>query len=229
MGAALSICSTYLTVSEEMIGVYLRVVSRGLPFIMNSMPIGGLTGPYGLTALATMAHAEVLFGLVLAQMISPGVKGVHAAMPTIADMGKKDMPLRFGSRSNTLLNILLAELNEHLGIPGCQSACGHSRNSLDAEAVNEAAETYTLVNRYGFHILRHLFGFASQLNDFSIDNLLKEVELYREVMRNPRPIPAVKPAVYDEEGLEAIIEGITAKDFRNLDHTLKNIGKAFTD
>jgi trimethylamine--corrinoid protein Co-methyltransferase len=227
VGAALSIISTYLTVSDEMVDPFLRTVQNGIPYIMNSMPIGGLTGPFSMTALTTQAHAEALFGLILGQLVNPGIPAINSAMPTIADLGRNDMPLMFGSRANTMLNILIAELNIHLGLPCCQSACGHSRDSLDDEARKELAETYTLVDMYPHHVTRHLFGFASQLNDFSIDNLLKEIELYREIHRNPVEVVMPEPAEYDPEGVETIIEGFTRGDFRNLDHTLKNVGRAF--
>ncbi len=228
VGAALSITSTCMTVSDEMVDPFLAVVKRGIPFVMNSMPIGGLTAPYSMSSLATLAHAEAVFGLVLAQLIHPDIKCINAAMPTVADMSKKDMPLVFGSRSNTMLNILIAELNAYLAIPGCQSACSHSLNEPDYRAEREAAETYSLVNRYDYHILRHMFGFSAQINDFSIDLMERQIDLYRKVCNNPVQVELPEPAEYDAEGMEAIFEGLERKDFRTLSHTLQNIGRSFT-
>lgn len=227
VGAALSIVSTYMTVSDEMADPFLKTVQRGLPYIMNSMPIGGLTAPYSMSSLATMAQAEGIFGLVLGQLICPGIKSINAAMPTIADMTSKDMPMMFGSISNTMLNILLAELNIYLGIPTCQSSCSHHRNSLDAEAVSKSKKIFNLVRQYDFHILRHMFGFSSQLNDFSIENMGKQLVQFQDVLDNPEEVEVPEPAEYDSEGLDAIFEGFERRDFRNMDHTLKNIGKSF--
>lgn len=227
VGAALSIISTYMTVSDEMADPFLNTVTRGLPYIMNSMPIGGLTGPYSMTALATLAQAEAIFGLVLGQLIHPGIRCINAAMPTIADMSRKEMPMMFGSVSNTMLNILLAELNLHLGIPCCQSSCSHHRDQLDDAAMGKSAEIYSLVNQYDFQILRHMFGFSSQLNDFSIENMQRQIALYDAVSANPVAVDLPAPARYDDEGFEAIFEGVERNDFRTLDHTLKNIGRAF--
>ncbi|KIX13001.1 trimethylamine methyltransferase family protein [Dethiosulfatarculus sandiegensis] len=226
-GAALSIIATYMTVSDEMVDPFIKTTTRGLPFIMNSMPIGGLTGPYTMSSLATLAHAEALFGMVLGQLICPGIKCLNSAMPTIANMTKKDMPMMFGSVSNTMVNILLAELNLHLGIPCCQSSCGHHRDQLDDEAMAQCSKIYSLVNQYDYFIMRHMFGFSAQINDFSIDNMEKQIELYRKIEENPAPVEIPEPAKYDEQGLEAILEGLARQDFRVLDHTLKNIGKSF--
>ncbi|HCY86827.1 MAG TPA: hypothetical protein DHV36_16985 [Desulfobacteraceae bacterium] len=228
VGAALSIISTYMTVSDEMADPFLNTVTRGLPYIMNTMPIGGLTGPYSMSSLACLAQAEGLFGLVLGQLIHPGIKAINAAMPTIADMSKKDMPMMFGTIANTMLNILLAEVNMHFGIPSCQSACSHHRDTLDQEAEKRCAKIYTIVNRYDWFILRHMFGFSSQLNDFSIENMKRQLALYDEVCKTPADITLPAPAEYDPEGLNAIFEGLERRDFRGLDHTLTHIGKSFT-
>ena len=226
-GAALSIISTYMTVSDEMADPFLKTVQRGLPYIMNSMPIGGLTGPYSMSSLATLAQAEGLFGLVMGQLIQPGIKCINAAMPTIADMTSKDMPMMFGSISNTMLNILLAELNIYLGIPTCQSSCSHHRDTLDDQALEKSRKIFNIVRQYDYQILRHMFGFSAQLNDFSIENMEKQLALYQDVLANPEEVELPEPAQYDEEGLEAIFEGFERRDFRNLDHTLKHIGKSF--
>ncbi len=228
VGVALSIISTYMTISDEMVDPFLKATTRGLPYIMNSMPIGGLTGPYSMSSLATLAQAEALFGLVLGQLIKPGILCINAAMPTIADMTSKDMPMMFGSISNTMLNILLAEVNMFLGIPCCQSACSHHRDSLDDEAITRSGEIFGLVNQYDYHLLRHLFGFSSQLNDFSIENMERQISLYHEICANPPDVEIPAPAQHDAGGLEAIFEGFGRRDFRNLDHTLLNIGKSFT-
>ncbi len=227
MGAALSIVSTNMTVSEECLDQLLLTTGLGIPFLMNSMPIGGLTGPYSLSALAALGQAQALFGMVLGQLIRPGRKCINAAMPTVADLSKKDMPLLFGCLPNTLVNILLAELNGYLGLASIQSACCHSASAFDENAKREAAETYRLVNACSYHAMRHLFGFASQLNDYSIDDMEKQIDLYREVCREPSPAFTPDPVKYDAEGLEAVIEGMARGDFRNLDHTLKHVGAPF--
>jgi trimethylamine:corrinoid methyltransferase-like protein len=226
-GAALSIISTYMTISDDMVDPFLKTVSRDLPYIMNAMPIGGLTGPYSMTSLASLAQAEAIFGLVLGQLVRPGIKAINAAMPTIADMTSKDMPMMFGSISNTMINILLAELNIYLGIPCCQSSCSHHRDNLDAEAIDKSARIFSIVSQYDFHILRHMFGFSAQLNDFGIENMERQISHFHEVMASPVTVELPEPAQYDDEGIDAIFEGFERRDFRALDHTLKNIGRSF--
>lgn len=180
-----------------------------------------------MSSLATLAQAEGLFGLVLGQLINPGIKAINAAMPTIADMTRKDMPMMFGSVSNTMLNILLAELNMYLGIPTCQSSCSHHRNSLDEEAEQQSRKIFNLVRQYDFHIIRHMFGFSSQLNDFSLQDMKLQLQHFQEVLDNPEEIDLPPAPEYDPEGLTVIFEGFDRRDFRGLNHTLQNVGKSF--
>jgi len=191
------------------------------------MPIGGLTAPYSMSALATLAQAEALFGIVLGQLICPGIKCLNSAMPTIADMTQKEMPMMFGSFANTMLNILLAELNLFLGIPCCQSSCSNHRDTLDDEGIKRCLEIFSLINQYDYYMLRHLFGFSSQLNDFNIDDMEKQIQLYQEARDTPVAFKDPGSAVYDTEGMDALFEGLARRDFRSLDHTLRNIGSSF--
>ena len=78
-------------------------------------------------------------------------------------------------------------------------------------------------------MLRHLFGFSSQLNDFSIENMERQINLYREITAHPVPVCLPESVEYDSEGLNAIFEGFERRDFRVLDHTLGNIGKSFAE
>ena len=165
--------------------------------------------------------------MVLGQLITPGGKSINAAMPTIADMSQKDMPMMFGSISNTMINILLAELNLSLGLPCIQSACSHHRDNLDEAAQERSIEIFNLVNQYDYFCMRHLFGFSSQLNDFKIENMEKQLALYQEVTKQAKPIELPDAAQYDPDGMEAIFEGLERRDFRELDHTLRHIGVSF--
>jgi hypothetical protein len=72
-----------------------------------------------------------------------------------------------------------------------------------------------------------MFGFSSQLNDFSIENMERQISLFHEISANPVSVELPEPAMYDSAGIDTILEGFERRDFRNLDHTLQNIGRSF--
>jgi len=70
-----SIINSPLCVIESMIDPFLACVRKGLPLYVSTMPMAGLSGPYSMSGLLTLTHAEGLFGITLAQLVNPVVRG----------------------------------------------------------------------------------------------------------------------------------------------------------
>jgi len=75
-----SIINSPLCVIESMIDPFLACVRKGLPLYVSTMPMAGLSGPYSMSGLLTLTHAEGLFGITLAQLVNPGLTVVHAGL-----------------------------------------------------------------------------------------------------------------------------------------------------
>jgi trimethylamine:corrinoid methyltransferase-like protein len=84
---------------------------------------------------------------------------------------------------------------------------------------------YALMKKYGFHQMRHAFGFLRELISFSIAKLERHIELCRETGAEQAPAYDLDP--YDPEGLEAIKRNGSRANYMRDDHTLKNTGKVF--
>ena len=83
-----SIINSPLNVIESMVDPFLSCVRKGIPIYVSTMPMAGLSGPYSMSGLITLTHAEGLFGITLAQLINPGITVVHAGLPSIANIQK---------------------------------------------------------------------------------------------------------------------------------------------
>jgi trimethylamine:corrinoid methyltransferase-like protein len=81
------------------------------------------------------------------------------------------------------------------------------------------------MKKYGFHQMRHAFGFLRELISFSIAKLEKHIDLCRETGPDQAPDYDLEP--YDPEGLEAIKRNGSQANYMRDDHTLKNTGKGF--
>jgi hypothetical protein len=55
----------------------------------------------------------------------------------------------------------------------------------------------------------------------------KQLAQFESILKSPEEVELPEPVQYDEEGLDAIFEGFDRRDFRSLNHTLKNIGTSF--
>ncbi len=110
-----SIINSPLNVIESMIDPFLSCVRKGIPIYVSTMPMAGLSGPYSMSGLVTLTHAEALFGITLTQLINPGLMVVHAGLPSIANI-RKNYAVDLGLRSHNIANLLMDKVNKCLEI-----------------------------------------------------------------------------------------------------------------
>jgi trimethylamine:corrinoid methyltransferase-like protein len=219
-----SIINSPLNVIESMVDPFLSCVRKGIPIYVSTMPMAGLSAPYCMSGLLTLTHAEGLFGMTLAQLVNPGITVVHAGLPSIANINK-NYAVDLGLVSHNVANLLLEKVNKMLDVPSIQTACTTSEDSPSLRAEEDAANGYALLKKYGFHQIRHAFGFLRELISFSISKLEKHIDLCRET--RPDQAPDYDLELYDPEGLEAIKRNGSQANYMRDDHTLKNTGKVF--
>ncbi|MBW1800274.1 MAG: trimethylamine methyltransferase family protein [Deltaproteobacteria bacterium] len=219
-----SIINSPLNVIESMIPPFLSCVREGVPIYVSTMPMAGLSGPYSMSGLVTLTHAEGLFGIALAQLVNPGITVVHAGLPSIANI-QKNYAVDLGLISHNMANLLMEKVNKNLDIPSIQTACTTSQEQPNQKSEEEAVYGYALMKKYGFHQMRHAFGFLKELISFSIAKLERHIELCRET--GPDQAPPVELEPYDPEGFEVIARNGSKANYMRDDHTLKNTGKSF--
>ena len=219
-----SIINSPLNIIESMIDPFLSCARKGIPIYVSSMPMAGLSGPYCMSGLLTLTHAEALFGMTLAQLVNPGIMVVHAGLPSIANI-QKNYAVDLGLISHNVANLLMEKVNKRLELPSIQSACTTSQDRPNQKAEEEAINGYALMKKYGFHQMRHAFGFLKGLISFSITKLEMHIALCRETGPDQAPEYDIDP--YDPEGLEAIKRNGSQANYMRDDHTLKNTGRCF--
>lgn len=219
-----SIINSPLNIIESMISPFVRCVKAGLPIYVSTMPMAGLSGPYSMSGLLTLTHAEALFGITMTQLLNPGLTVVHAGLPSIASI-HKNYAVDLGLVSHNIANLLMEKVNRLYDIPSIQTACTTSQERPNTVAEEEAIMGYALMKKYGFHQMRHAFGFLKELISFSIAKLERHIALCAET--GPEKSPAYDMEPYDSEGFDAIKRNGSQANYMRDDHTLKNTGKAF--
>ena len=221
-----SLINSPLNIIESMLDPFLSCVRKGIPIYVSSMPMAGLSGPYSMSGLLTLTHAEGLFGITLAQLVNPGITVVHAGLPSIANI-QKSYAVDLGLVSHNIANLIQEKINKMLNIPSIQTACTTSQDMPNKKAEEEAVNGYALMKKYGFHQMRHVFGFLKELISFSIAKLERHVQLCRETV--PEDAPDLEDVPYDAEGFEVIMRNGSNANYMRDNHTLKNTGKYFLD
>lgn len=218
-----SILNSPLSMIESMAAPFIQCVKKGIPTYVSTMPMAGLSGPYSMSSLVTLTHAEALFGITLAQLIHPGVTVVHAGLPSISNIQKK-YAVDLGLFDHQIANLLIEKVSKQLDIPSIQTAGTTNAEKPGPQAEADAIRGYALLKRYGFHQMRHAFGFLKELIAFSIAKLERHIQLCRDTA------PAAEaPAFieYDAEGFDVIQRNGSKAGYMSDAHTLKNTGKAF--
>jgi len=221
-----SIINSPLNVIESMIEPFLSCVRKGIPIYVSTMPMAGLSAPYSMSGLLTLTHAEALFGIALTQLVNPGLTVVHAGLPSIANI-RKSYAVDLGLVSHNIANLLMEKVVKRLNIPSIQTACTTSQDAPNRRAEKDAAVGYAMMKKYGFHQMRHCFGFLKELIAFSIAKLERHIEVCRDT--GPDQAPDIELDPYDPEGFEVIARNGSNANYMRDDHTLKYTGTSFRD
>jgi trimethylamine:corrinoid methyltransferase-like protein len=219
-----SIINSPLNIIKGQIAPFLSCVRQGIPIYLSTMPMAGLSAPYSMSGLLTLTHAEALFGITLAQVVNPGCTVVHAGLPSIANI-QKNYAVDMGLVSHTMANLLMDKIGDIIDLPSIQSACGTNEARPGPQSEADAAAGFALLKKYGFHQIRHAFGFLKELVSFSVAKLERHIELCLDTGADQAPEYSIEP--YDEAGVEVIARNGSRPDYMRDDHTLHNLDHFF--
>ncbi len=121
-----------LTFERERVDVLLEICRFGHPFQIYTIPSTGGTSPVTLAGTLALTLAELLAGLVLTQLVKPGVPVRLFGYPSIID--QKYGSFTFACPEKALMAAALAQMFRYYGVPhGVHGATTRS-NVLDAQA-----------------------------------------------------------------------------------------------
>ncbi len=216
----------------SMVDAFLRSARVGNNLLLLDLSIAGWSGAGTPEALLTQIHAQVLFMMVLAQTVNPGVFCMHGGIPGVAEMSGD---LSYSSPQQPLINAAMARVNRWVtGLPSAQSGGSTSRLELTPEAVAESTRSRNTLRRYGVHVLRHAMGILGSLNFFSLEKFVSDCAQERQTLRAIETAPTragIVPLYFPSDpdamaGLREIAErGCNPK---SADHTVRNVN-AFAD
>jgi len=124
---------------EKYTDILIEVVKEGLPVLYGAIAQAGATGPVTLAGTVAQSNAEVLAGLVIAQLARKGTPFVHGVVSSIMD--QRTSVMSYGAPEFALINVMCAQLTQYYGLPYFGTGGTTDSKAVDGQAVCEAMMT----------------------------------------------------------------------------------------
>ncbi|WP_163339434.1 trimethylamine methyltransferase family protein [Desulfopila sp. IMCC35008] len=217
---------TSLAPMNNMVEPFLRSARTGNNLLLIDQTIAGVSGAGSPESLLTQNHAQVIFMMIIAQTVNPGILCVHGGIPSVTEAGGN---LSYSSPHQTFINAALARVNTWItGFPSAQTGGSTSLIDVTPHAVFESELSRNSLRKYGVHILRHAMGALGSLNFFSMEKFLEDCErerysrkIFKTCSKNVGVMPLYFPR--DDHAFEGIREIAEKGNPKCTDHTLKNV------
>ena len=168
----------------ETIMAYAR---RNQPVAVLTCALNGVSSPLGLTGSAVMQNAEILAGLVLTQIITPGLPFLYG--PASARPNLRTGAYITGSPESNMMNIVnfqLALEKYHLPIRAMSGMT--DSKSIDMQAGYETMQNIMMCLLGGAHVINETMGVLDCIMTTSYEKFIIDQELIARVFRMMEPL-----------------------------------------
>jgi len=169
-----------LRYDHEVIGKLIIMAKAGIPMLFNPMPMASATTPTTLASTIAIALAEGLAGIVLAQLINPGVPVVTGGVLTTMDM--RTMVTTYGAPELSLMMAGITEMCRFYEVPSYGTAGCSNSKILDPQAAIEATNTL-LTSAFAGSNMIHDIGLIDSGMTVSLEAFVMSDEIIRMVRR----------------------------------------------
>ncbi|MEJ2446433.1 MAG: trimethylamine methyltransferase family protein [Anaerolineales bacterium] len=161
--------------SEDMAEALLVYARANQPLVIASLIMAGSTGPITLAGVLAQQNAELLSGIVLTQLVNPGLPVIYGSTSTNIDM--KTGGLAIGSPELSLCIAAHGQLARYYGLACRAGGALTDSSTLDAQAGYESMMgLYSTVNS-GIDFVLHAAGILSSYLAFSYEKFVMDDEL----------------------------------------------------
>ncbi len=209
-----------LQYSGEQTQAIVELARYNQPVVLTNMILAGGTGPVSIPSLLALANAEVLAGIALAQLISPGCPVIYGS--TSAPMDMKTMISAVGALETIQIAAAAIELANYYNIP-CRTGGGLTDAHIpDQQAMSESTLMLNTVIRNGAHFIYHSCGQMGSFMSMSFEKWVIDEHICRTIRQLMQPIRVDSETIDIQTILEVGIGGqylghpSTFKQFRNL-------------
>lgn len=198
----------------------IALAEHGQVAIVTPFTLAGAMAPVSLAGALVLQHAEAMFGIVLTQIVRPGVPVMYGGFTSNVDM-KTGAPA-FGTPEYAKAAQASGQLARRIGVP-FRSSNVTAANALDAQAAYESQMSLWGCLMGGAHLVIHAAGWMHGGLTASFEKLILDAEMLGMMQAYFTPI-----AVHEEAlSLDAIAEAGVGGHFFGTAQTMAQYDTAF--
>lgn len=205
----------------EMIEAIVAYAGAQQPLIFATLIMAGSTGPITLAGVLAVQNAELLAGIVLAQLISPGLPCLYGSTSTNIDL--RTGALAIGSPELSLCISAHGQLARFYGLPSRGGGALTDASIVDAQAGYESMFSLLTTVNSGIEFVLHAGGIVSSYLAFSYEKLVMDDEICGMLRQYLRGIQVN----VDTLAYEVIAKVGPGGHFLGEDHTLERCRTEF--
>jgi trimethylamine--corrinoid protein Co-methyltransferase len=194
--------------------------AAGQVLIITPFTLAGAMAPVTLAGALTLAHAEALAGLTLAQITRPGAPVIYGSFTSNVDM-KSGSPA-FGTPEYVKASFGAGQLARHLGLPW-RSSNATASNTPDAQAAYEAQMSLWGALMGGCNFMLHAAGWLESGLSTSYEKFILDIEMLQMFAEVFQPVGATAADI----ALEAVAEVGYGGHYFGCAHTMERYRNAF--
>ena len=198
----------------------INFAAAGQVSIITPFTLAGAMAPVTIAGALTLAHAEFLAGLVLAQIVRAGAPVVYGSFTSNVDM-KSGSPA-FGTPEYVKAAFGAGQLARFLGLPW-RSSNATASNTTDAQAAYESQMSLWGALLGGCNFVLHAAGWLESGLSTSYEKFMIDIEMLQMFAESFQPVGATAAEI----ALDAVAEVGPSGHFFGCAHTMERYRTAF--
>ncbi len=198
----------------------IAMAAHGQVVAITPFTLSGAMAPVTLAGALTLQHAEALAGIVLTQIVRPGVPVMYGAFTSNVDM-RSGSPA-FGTPEYTKAALASGQLARHIRVP-FRSSNVTAANEVDAQAAYESQMALWGALMGGAHLLEHAAGWMHGGLTASFEKLILDAEMLQMMDAFFAPLDVSTATL----AVQAIRDVGPAGHFFGAAHTMERYEHAF--
>jgi len=175
-----------LQIADDAAAKFIEISRRRVPVVMSSSPMGGATAPFDEFGMVAQINAELLAGIALNQLASPGSPVLYGSVPVRTRLDNlNDM---YGAPEFNHYNHDCAQMARFYNLP-CYSTAGVGDSDVPGiQATVEKMLTLMSVPWSGAQYIHYAFGLLERTNVFCPEQAVMDdahIGIVKEALKDP--------------------------------------------